>query len=117
MEQASASGIGFREVDQEENPEVHTSVAAQAPSRHDSHWSVNPFIAVLWLLAAVLVVGGISVLSTVTFNPGPMGGPPAVSFLMMTFAPHALLVGVVVVLCLLFWHAWQWQRRAERPTP
>ena len=118
MEQASASGIGFQEVGQDENPEVHTSVAAHAPFRHDSRWSVNPFIAVLWLLAAVLVVGGFSVLSTVTFNPGPMGGPPAVSFLMMTFAPHALLVGVVVVLCLFFWHAWQWQRRrAERPTP
>ncbi|MET1087887.1 MAG: hypothetical protein ABWY04_12340 [Arthrobacter sp.] len=117
MKQPSASGIGFREVDQDENPAVHVPDTAQDSSRQDRHWSVNPFIAVLWLVAAVLVVGGISVLSTVTFNPGPVGGPQAITFLMMTFAPHALLVGLVVVLCLLFWHAWQWQRRhSKRPT-
>jgi hypothetical protein len=117
MKQSSAGGIGFREVDEDENPAVPAPAVAQDSSHQDRRWIVNPFIAVLWLLAGVLVVGGISVLSTVTFNPGPVGGPPAVSFLMMTFAPHALLVGLVVVLCLLFWHAWQWQRRhAERPT-
>lgn len=117
MKQLSASGMGFREGCQDENPGVHARDIAQDPSRQDGHWSVNPFIAVLWLLAAVLVGGGISVLSTVTFNPGPMGGPPAITYLVMTFAPHALLVGLVDVLCLLFWHAWQWQRRqAEWPT-
>jgi hypothetical protein len=71
-------------------------------------WSVNPFIAVLRLTAAVLVVGGTWVVSTVASNPGPIGG--TISFLMMTFAPNAVLAGLFVVLYLLFWHAVQRQQ-------
>ncbi|KRE80090.1 hypothetical protein [Arthrobacter sp. Soil763] len=113
MEQSSASATGFREVAEGGNPGVQ---AEHEPYRPDPRWSINPFIALLWLLAAVLVVGSLAILSTVTFNIGPLGGPPTVLFLTMTFAPHALLVGVVVVLCLLFWHAWRWQQwRGDRP--
>ncbi|WP_349034611.1 hypothetical protein [Pseudarthrobacter sp. SORGH_AS 212] len=72
---------------------------------------MNPFIAMLWLLATALLTGGIWAMATMMFTAGPMGGPPTLSFVMMTFAPQGLLVGTVLVLCLLFWHAWQWQRR------
>lgn len=111
MAEPAANGVGFREAGQDENPNVHPSAARQEPYRQDPGWSINPFIVLLWLLAAILLVGSLAILSTVTFNMGPMGGPSTVLFLMMTFAPHALLVGVVVVLCLLFWHAWHWQQR------
>jgi hypothetical protein len=111
MKQPSASGISFREVDQDGNPEGGAPAAAQEPSREGPHLPINPFIAVLWLLATLLVGGGIWVLSNGAFNPGPISGPAALSFLMMTFAPHAILIGLAFVFCLLFWHAVQWQRR------
>jgi hypothetical protein len=111
VKQSSASGIDFREVDQDKSPTGGAPAGAQGPLRGGPHRLINPFIAVLWLLAAALVGGGIWVLSNGAFNPGPMSGPAAISFLMMTFAPHTILIGLAVVLCLLFWHAVQWQRR------
>ncbi|MDQ1054489.1 hypothetical protein QE394_002417 [Arthrobacter sp. SORGH_AS 212] len=111
MQQPSASDVGFREVDQDGSTQGLRSTAEPMPLRQYPRWSVNPFIAMLWLLATALLTGGIWAMATMMFTAGPMGGPPTLSFVMMTFAPQGLLVGTVLVLCLLFWHAWQWQRR------
>jgi hypothetical protein len=37
-------------------------------------------------------------------------GMPA-SFLLFTLAPYAIFAGLAALICLLFWHALQWQRR------
>ncbi|WP_045731187.1 hypothetical protein [Pseudarthrobacter chlorophenolicus] len=110
MNQPTASGINFREVDQDGESGVYAAPAEHELAGQKTRWLFNPFIAVLWLLAALLVGAGISALSTMMFTAGPINGPGALPFLMMTFAPHTLIIGVVLILCLLFWHAWQWQK-------
>ena len=75
---------------------------------------MNPFIVVLWLLAAALVVGGASLLfggaGTTAVSFGSTGGPP-LTYLLMSFSPQLIVAGLATAMVLLFWHAYQWQRR------
>ena len=111
MEQPG-SAIEFREVDQDGNPVSGTVrsgpgedfVSTPAPA-------VNPFIVVLWLLAILLIGGGTLIFLNANSMVGPTASGMPASFLMFTFAPYAIVAGLAAAICLLFWHAFQWQRR------
>ena len=62
MEQPMGA-VTFREVDQHGN-RIPDGGAGEPPEPAEKSpgFSVNPFIVVLWLLAAALVVGGLAVL-------------------------------------------------------
>jgi hypothetical protein len=111
MEQGREGTVGFREVDPDGNP-----VRSEAPAeRLDGHgrgnaFAVNPFIAALWLLAAALIGGGAWVFLNANSMVGPSAGGMPTSFLVFTFAPYAIFAGLAALVCLMFWHAIQWQR-------
>lgn len=79
--------------------------------------AINPFIGVLWLLAAFLVGVGSWFLRIGAMGFGGMSGGagPEFFFMMMNLAPWALILGIAVAACLLFWHAHQWQKRRDAP--
>ena len=112
MEQGTAGAVGFREVDPDGN-----SVHSEAPAARENGYSegstfaINPFIAALWLLAAALIGGGAWVFLNANSMVGPSAGGMPTSFLVFTFAPYAIFAGLAALVCLLFWHAMQWQRR------
>jgi hypothetical protein len=112
MEQGTAGAVGFREVDPDGN-----SVHSEAPAARENGYSegstfaINPFIAALWLLAAALIGGGAWVFLNANSMVGPSAGGMPTSFLVFTFAPYAIFAGLAALVCLLFWHAVQWQRR------
>jgi hypothetical protein len=112
MEQGREGAVGFREVDPDGNP-----VRSEAPAeRLDGHgrgnaFAVNPFIAALWLLAAALIGGGAWVFLNANYMVGSSAGGMPTSFLVFTFAPYAIFAGLAALVCLMFWHAIQWQRR------
>lgn len=112
MEQGPAGAIGFREVDRDGNPVHETATGTPEGSGRESAFAVNPFIAILWLLATLLIGGGAWVFVNANSMVGAYagGGMPA-SFLIFTFAPYAIFAGLAAFICLLFWHAMQWQRR------
>jgi hypothetical protein len=112
MEQPTGS-IEFREVDQEGHPVdngLQTAAVGGQPGR-TSITAVNPFIVVLWVVAVALVGGGGITFLNANLAAGPMSGAMPMSFLLLTFAPYAIFIGLVAVIGLLFWHANQWQRR------
>ncbi|MGX1162691.1 hypothetical protein FBY31_3247 [Arthrobacter sp. SLBN-100] len=114
MEQPAGT-IGFREVDRDGNPVVDEDHAAAEDQ--SSRWltaAINPFIVALWAVAAVLVGGIIFAFLTTSLAVGPSSGSMPASFVIFTFAPYAVLSGTITVICLLFWHALQWQRRFAR---
>ena len=112
MEQGTAGAVGFREVDPDGNP-VRSEAPAEREDGYDggSALTVNPFIAALWLLAAALIGGGAWVFLNANSMVGPSAGGMPTSFLVFTFAPYAIFAGLAALVCLLFWHAVQWQRR------
>ena len=79
----------------------------QVPGR-----GINPYILVLWVIAAGLIVAGAAMIAKARdpFSSGPGGSLP-LSYLLVTLAPYALLGGALTCLALLFWHAVQWQKR------
>lgn len=111
MEQAS-SGVGFREVDREGNP-VRPEPRTAGPEAWTtkSGPTLNPFIMALWLLAAALIGGGVGAFLYAMANQFSPNGQVPISFLVLTNAPYAIFLGIAALLCLLFWHALQWQRR------
>jgi hypothetical protein len=112
MEQPSSGTVGFREVDREGKPVSPEPKAAEGAAWTSRSWpAVNPFIVALWLLALALIAGGVSVFLNSAMVAGPMGGGMPLSFLIFTLAPYAVFGGLVTIVCLLFWHALQWQRR------
>ncbi len=117
MEQP-ANAIGFREVDAEGKAVAAEvpSAAAEEPGSTGS-LAVNPFIVVLWLLAALLVGGGVSAVLNVDLTAGPSSGRTPLPFVIFTLAPYAILGGVIGVIGLLLWHAHRWQHRRSRGHP
>lgn len=114
MQQANGNQIRFREVDQEGNPAEPDTVthSQEHDGRGAGRTAFNPFIVILWILAAALVAGGMWAF----LNAASMMGPPsadtmALSFALINYAPWAVLSGTLTVMTLLFWHAAQWQRR------
>jgi hypothetical protein len=120
VEQAEANQIRFREVDQDGNP-TDPEAIMRPDDQPDSGrgWSgrvsVNPFIVVLWVLSIALAGGGIWLYTNAFLIPGPMSGSGAMplAFVLMNFAPWAVLGGTLAAMALLFWHAAQWQRRRQ----
>jgi hypothetical protein len=108
MEQ-QAGMIGFREVDQDGNPLPETT--SGGASEAGTSVGVNPFIVALWVLAAALIGGGAAAIFGAATDTTSINGQLPLSYLVLTFAPHLIVTGVAAVVVLMFWHAWQWQRR------
>jgi len=80
----------------------------------------NPFIAVLWALAALLIGGAVTLqwqAATMTFANYSYDGTGPLPFGMMiqqvsySVSPSALTAGLLIAAALLFWHAWAWRAR------
>ena len=115
MEQAEADQVRFHELDQDgkpANPEAANGGQDPAGPRGAVRTGFNPFIAILWILAATLEFGGIWVFTNAFANTGPTSssGTLPLGFILINFAPQAVLSGTLAIMCLLFWHAVQWQR-------
>ncbi|GGI79236.1 hypothetical protein [Pseudarthrobacter scleromae] len=112
MEQGPAGAIGFREVDRDGNP-VHSEAtdASEEDYGRGRSLAINPFIAALWILTIAFIGGGAWVFLNASAMVGPSAGGMPTSFLVFTFAPYAIFAGLAALICLLFWHALQWQRR------
>ncbi|MDQ0680388.1 hypothetical protein QFZ30_003770 [Arthrobacter pascens] len=116
VEQAEANKVGFHEVDQDGKPANPgaTSGDHNADGTKGAGWRwFNPFIAILWILAAGLVFGGIWGFTNAFSGSTSSSGAVPLSFVLVTFAPFAALSGTLAIMCLLFWHAVQWQRAAR----
>ena len=112
MEQGPAGTIGFREVDRDGNPIAgYARTETTEDADRGNAFAVNPFIAVLWLLAAALIGGGAWVFLNANSMVVPSTAGMPASFLLFTLAPYAIFAGLAALICLLFWHALQWQRR------
>ena len=111
MDQQQSGALGFREVDRDGNP-VLPEPADTGPAETAGTWSgPNPFIVVLWLLAAGLIAGGVGTLLRGPVALGPISNGFSFDFVLFTFAPQLALAGFATLVFLLFWHAWNWQRR------
>ena len=115
MEQAEADQVRFHEVDQDgkpADPEAASGGQDPAGTRGAGRTGFNPFIAILWILAATLVVGGIWGFANAFSATGPTSssGTVPLGFMLVSFAPQAVLSGTLAIMFLLFWHAAQWQR-------
>jgi hypothetical protein len=119
MEQDQGNHIRFREVDQDGKPIDQEAllhgegVDAVSPSLT----SVNPFIIALWLVAVILLAGGVWVSANAASMMGTTSGTPPLAYILLNFAPWAVLAGMLDALALLFWHAIEWQRKKGTPAP
>jgi hypothetical protein len=123
--------INFREVDPQGNPTGYGRMTPAGDARlgpstaglgrqefgqpgfgQRSRLAVNPFIAALWVLVAILLVSpfGVFTLAQESLNSGTEPQVMPVSYMWITFAPQILFAGLVGALGLLFWHASHWQR-------
>jgi len=110
MDQQQTGAVGFREVDRDGNP-VPPDLGGTEQAAAVKPWPApNPFIVVLWLLAAGLIAGGASALLSGPMSVA-MGDRATVEYLVFAFAPQGISGGIAIFFALLFWHAWQWQRR------
>lgn len=113
--------IGFREIDQDGNAVQAVSPHVPETDPPRTRLAVNPFIIALWVLDAGLLWLGFWAVSTAA--AGMMGPQPYQSaqsaqftYMMLSNAPYALLAGILITAGLLFWHAYQWQKkRSARP--
>ncbi len=111
MEQVPERAIGFREVDRDGNPVPEESQSQARNAEGGSTPALNPFIAALWLLAAVLIGGGMWIFANADTFVGPGSGGMPAQFLVFTFAPYAVFAGIAALITLLLWHGLQWQRK------
>jgi hypothetical protein len=113
VQQADGNQIPFREVDQDGSPAEPDTVAnhQEHAGRGSGGTPFNPFIVILWILAATLVAGGMWAFLNAASMPGAWAGNMALSFALINYAPWAVMSGTLAVMTLLFWHAAQWQRR------
>jgi hypothetical protein len=90
VQQANGNQIRFREVDQEGNPAEPDTVThhREHDGRSAGRTPFNPFIVILWILAAVLVAGGIwGFLNAASMLGPPSPGTMALSFALINYAP------------------------------
>ncbi|TLM87993.1 hypothetical protein [Pseudarthrobacter sp. NamE5] len=111
MDQGQAGVIGFREVDQDGNPISDYGADSGDTSSRGIGMAVNPFIAALWLLAALLIGGGGWIFINADLMVGPAANGMPAPFLLFTLAPYLMFAGFAALISLLLWHALQWQRR------
>lgn len=108
MESGQYENIGFREVIGEDGttPDAITTETTKEgalPPR------LNPFILVLWALSGVFILGGLLALLNGSLEVS-MTDHVSMAYILFTFAPPSVFIGVATVLGLMFWHAWHWQR-------
>lgn len=103
MDQHNSGLVGFHEVDEGPNL-VAEAVAEPYGNVARPRAKVNPFICVLWLLAAVLVTGGMAALLSAPLNV-QMTDRVTMAYVLFTFGPQSVFIGVATFLALLFWHA------------
>lgn len=109
MDQQASGIVGFREVDREGNPAPPELEGQEEAARP---WlAPNPFIVALWLLAAGMIAIAMWTLLRGPVATGPISNGLSFDFVLFTFAPHLMLIGLSAVVILLLWHAWRWQRR------
>lgn len=116
VEQAETNQVRFRELDQQgqpADPEAASGGLDPAGTGAAGRRWFNPFIAILWILAAGLVFGGIWGFTNAFSGSTSSSGAVPLSFVLVTFAPFAALSGTLAIVCLLFWHAIQWQRASH----
>ena len=111
MEQQQSGALGFREVDRDGNSVLPAPDDTEPAGTGRSRSAPNPFIVVLWLLAAGLIAGGLGTLLRGPAALGPINNGFPLDFVLFTFAPQVVLAGFATLIFLLFWHAWHWQRR------
>ena len=111
MEQQQSGTLGFREVDRHGQPVAPEADGADPEVVARSLRAPNPFIVVLWLVCAAMIAAGLGTLLRGPVSIGPMSNGLSLNFVLFTFAPHLVLMGFAALVVLLFWHAWQWQRR------
>src|SRR5690349_2918650 len=102
-------GIGFRELSNGEGTAPEAPTGGPSEESGPSARTTNPFIITLWALSGVLILSGLLAL---------LNGPLEVSmtervsmaYILFTFAPQSVFIGVTTFIALLFWYAWRWQR-------
>ena len=116
MQDGHNASTSFREIDEHGNAHPHDP--AGTPEEETRKFRVNPFVVVLWVLNGALMVFVVWVISG-SLEPGafstePASGSVPVIFILMNVAPQLALLSGLATVALLFWHAWQWQRRRAR---
>ena len=116
MQDTNSASASFREIDEHGNPLPHEPLPTEPDAAESRKFRINPFIVALWVLngALVVFVGWVMNASMMpTANPifaeGPNNGP--FLFVLMNAMPQILPLPMVTTVALLFWHAWQWQKR------
>lgn len=73
---------------------------------------MNPFIIVLWVLELALVIAIMVIINEAMtpFNPSP-GNTMPIAYVLTTMTTPLLQAAALILATLLFWHAWQWQKR------
>ncbi|MCZ9882129.1 hypothetical protein [Arthrobacter sp. B2a2-09] len=108
MDEAQA-GIEFREIDEHGNSLEHHLGAVEVPQ---GRATVNPFIIGLWVLELALVIGIMVIINEAMTPLAPTpGNTMPFPFILMNMTPHLLQAAALILATLLFWHAWQWQKR------
>ncbi|MGO4587031.1 hypothetical protein AB4Z38_24585 [Arthrobacter sp. 2RAF6] len=100
--------IEFREIDEHGNALEHHLESPEAARRA----AVNPFIIGLWVLELGLAIAIMVIINEAMtpFTPTPGNTMPFAYFL-STMTPQLLQSAALILATLLFWHAWQWQKR------
>lgn len=101
--------IEFREIDEHGNALEHHLGAVEVPQRRAA---VNPFIIGLWVLELALIIGIMVIINEAMapLTPTP-GNTMPFPFILMNMTPQLLQATALILATLLFWHAWQWQKR------
>lgn len=111
MQDGHNASASFREIDEHGNALPHDPASAPEDTRKIR---VNPFIVALWVLnGALLTLSGWAFSESI--QPAAYGaempGTVPVVFILMNVIPQLLLLSAFTTVALLFWHAWQWQKR------
>src|SRR5688572_8514843 len=98
---------------------VESEAAASTPRPMDATRSRNPWLALLWLLAALLTLGGVAALLIVgAVELAPPSGPftfYVLTALLAGVAPWLVASGLVAVVGAVFVHALEWRHRRAVP--
>ncbi|MEV8150643.1 hypothetical protein AB0O52_21170 [Arthrobacter sp. NPDC080073] len=108
MDEAQAR-IEFHEIDEHGNALEHHLGAVEEPQRRAA---VNPFIIGLWVLELALAIAIMVIINEAMtpFTPSPENTMP-IAYILSTMTPQLLQTAAIILATLLFWHAWQWQKR------
>ena len=101
--------IEFREIDEHGNSLEHHLGAVEVAQRRAA---VNPFIIGLWGLELGLVIAIMVIINEAMapYTPIP-GNTMPFAYVLMNMTPQLLQAAALILATLLFWHAWQWQKK------